>query len=114
MSYSEEHGITVDSIQDTLDCSEEIADRILSICEAGYSHGLDGLYLDSDPSNDDNWEYKFSRDIKDIEEELELDNDEVMTYYTEALKAGHIDCDESTLSLEDNDEDDLEGYGLYD
>ena len=112
MSYSEEHGITVESIQDDLDCNELTGDKVLSICEAGYEHGLEGLYIDDDPSEDDEWDSTVGRKVRAIEEELELDNSEINAYYMEALNAGHIDSTNNYDGVREDSED-MDGFQIY-
>ena len=113
MSYSEEHGITAESIQDDLDCSEQIAEKVLSICESGYSHGLEGLYLNDDPSEDDEWDGTIGRKIRAIEDELGIDSGEINVYYMEALNAGQIDSTDNSDGINEYDDEDMEGFQIY-
>ena len=108
MSYSEYHGITRESIQEDLDCSESIAKKILSICEKGYQHGLNGLYLGEDYTRDIDWVDSVGRIIESISEDSGLDEDDILSYYDAAIMAGYSDSDEAELT----EEDDLDGFLL--
>jgi hypothetical protein len=115
MSYSEDNGITVESIQEEFDCDESVAEKILAICEVGYSNGLEKLYLDEEPKYDDEWDCSIGQKIRSLEEELELDNEEIYAYYMEALNAGHNSDNAYVEALIDFDnEDEYEGFSFID
>lgn len=106
-SYAIDAGVTVDSLAKELgldtDIPEqrEIAVEALDVCEAGYSHGLEGWYPDGEYGSDADFVYGTGDKIAQLEVRLDqcgicTDDGPVFELYREAHSLGLGSRNEST------------------
>lgn len=116
-SYAIDHGATVDNLAKELGLNasisahRELAAEALDICEAGYSHGLDGWYSDGEFASDADWVYGIGDRITQLEVILGqfgicTDDGPVFEVYREAHSLGLANYDQLDLAeLDDNPEE---------
>lgn len=104
-TYCAQYNVDKPMIDDALDITpaqimeSDYAAAVMSICEAGYRHGLQGFYPDGEYGSDADWCNGLGVNINELERALKCDAGEVMDFYVEAhlrglADGGHVDEDE--------------------